>query len=170
VVERGRCASPPNRAVNKGKGRITLDYRRIYIDSKDRLWKYTDNKNKVPTKEFWIPQRSNQCNNTMKVALGATSEVHAERVRRQARVLAQPRSHSLRLGMLMRSLGEEESYNKLSTTVYVLCCLVYYMCYSFREVPMPSRARFRDHISEGFQYRFQHTGIDMLHPLGTFEC
>ena len=36
-----------------------------------------------------------QCNNTTEATLGATSEVRAERVRRHAGVLAQPRSHSL---------------------------------------------------------------------------
>ena len=36
-----------------------------------------------------------RCNNTTEATLGATSEVHAERVRQHAGVLAQPRSHSL---------------------------------------------------------------------------
>ena len=35
------------------------------------------------------------CNNTTEATLCATSEVRAERVRRHAGVLAQPRSHSL---------------------------------------------------------------------------
>ena len=38
---------------------------------------------------------STRCNNTTEATLCATSEVRAERVRRHAGVLAQPRSHSL---------------------------------------------------------------------------
>ena len=51
-----------------------------------------------------------RCNNTTEATLGATSEVRAERVRRHAGVLAQPRSHSL---------GGRRLYNDLTMTVYV---------------------------------------------------
>ena len=51
------------------------------------------------------------CNNTTEATLGATSEVHAERVRRHAGVLAQPWSHSL---------GGKEIVFKLTMTLYVL--------------------------------------------------
>ena len=55
----------------------------------------------------------------MEATLCATSEVHAERVRRHTGVLAQPRSHSL---------GEKKTIFDLTTTLYVLhICLMYYM-------------------------------------------
>ena len=59
-----------------------------------------------------------RCNNTTKATLCATSEVRAERVRRHAGVLAQPRSHSL---------GGEEDYIRSNYDTICTVCLMYYV-------------------------------------------